>query len=156
MLKLSNAAVNFVVSLCDIQLSPQKTSGICTSPSLKHQATDSFIRGSCISDGMHSSRMSPLVYFLFWGYFHCSSSCILLFKVVCRNGDICTIDTKIRWWKSHPRHSTCPHSCYFPACQMYLNSGKDCFLSTAWTSVSLVKLLLLWENIVFLLLPFSS
>lgn len=31
-----------------IQLSPQKTSGICTSPSLKHQGTDSFIRGSCV------------------------------------------------------------------------------------------------------------
>lgn len=32
------------------------------------------------------------------------------------------------------------HSCYFPACQVCLNSGKCCFLSPAWTSACLGKL----------------
>lgn len=41
------------------------------------------------------------------------------------------------------------HSCYFLASQVCLNSRKGFFLSTAWTSACLVKLLLLWKNMKF-------
>lgn len=106
-------------------------------------------------DRIHSSSVSLLAYFLFWGSSHCWSSCIpLLFKLGCRNGDICAVDTKS--WKSHPRHLKCPQL-LLPCLPSVFEFREGLFpkhsmdFSVLGKAVSPVK-----KYEVFLLLPFIS